>query len=71
MLYPRCPTCGFNLASKQLKYEEDLLQINNNSKTMTEEEVNEKKMEVLNKYSKRYCCKLRLLTYVDTINLIK
>jgi DNA-directed RNA polymerase subunit N (RpoN/RPB10) len=71
MLYPRCPTCGTILANKQLPYEqmtEELCE----SKTLSQEELDKKRMEILDKLNiKRICCRSRVITYIDKVKLIK
>ena len=70
MLYYRCPTCKTILANKQLMYEEELDKICTNSK-LSEEEKIEQKMKLLDKLElKRYCCRMRMITYVKLIDEI-
>lgn len=71
MLYPNCPTCGYCLASKQPKFEEEKEKICNNPKT-NEEEKEKSVTDLVNSMNlRRYCCKMRLITYVDLAKLIK
>lgn len=70
MLYFRCPTCKTDFANKQLVYEKELEKICN-SKT-TEEQKEKQKMALLDKLEiKRYCCRMRFLTYTKLIEIIK
>ena len=70
MLYANCPTCGYCLASIQPKFEEEKENICNNPKT-TEEEKEKLVTDLVNsKNLRRYCCKMRLLTYINQAELI-
>jgi DNA-directed RNA polymerase subunit N (RpoN/RPB10) len=69
MLQMRCPTCGTLLGDIQLIHEEEVKKID--SSKLTEDEKNKKKAELINTYGlDRYCCKTRLLGYVDIVNII-
>jgi len=71
MLYPRCPSCKTYLSNKQLPFEEMMRQICND-KNLTESEKDMEKRKVPDKLLlKRYCCRMRILTYIDEINTIK
>lgn len=68
MLYSVCPTCGFLLADKQLEYEkaiENICDDDNDNK-------NDDKMEKIldNLKIERYCCRMRMITYIDLIKYI-
>ena len=74
MLPPRCFTCGHVLADLELEYEEGLKQIDNNVKLSSEQKAEAKK-NLVNKllpgrWAKRYCCRARLLSYVDLIEVV-
>lgn len=74
MLPPRCFTCGHVLADLELEYEEGLKQIDNNVKLNDEQKADAKK-KLVNKllpgrWAKRYCCRTRLLSYVDLIEVV-
>ena len=74
MLPPRCFTCGHVLADLEIEYEEGLNQIDNNNK-LTDDQRSELKRKLVNKllpgrWSKRYCCRARLLSYVDLIKVV-
>lgn len=71
MLYVRCPTCHELLGHLQLPFEEEMKKIENNPK-LSENDINIKKREIINNFGlKNYCCKMRLLTYVDTIHILE
>jgi DNA-directed RNA polymerase subunit N (RpoN/RPB10) len=65
MLYPVCPTCGFCLADKELLFKKKISQIDkfDNNKNNIKEIFEELKV-------KRYCCRMRLITYIDLIELV-
>ncbi|VVU94822.1 hypothetical protein CPAV1605_547 [seawater metagenome] len=71
MLYPNCPTCGFCLADIQPEFERKKEEICNDPKT-TETEKEKLVTELVNSMNlRRYCCKMRLITYVDLVAIIK
>lgn len=74
MLPPKCFTCGHILANLELDLEEGIYQIDNNTKYSDEMRAL-KKRELINKllpdrWNKRYCCRARLISYVDLIQII-
>jgi DNA-directed RNA polymerase subunit N (RpoN/RPB10) len=74
MLPPKCFTCGHILADIELEYEDTLEEINNNTKLNDEQKADEKKKLIdkllPGRWKKRYCCRTRLITYVDLIKII-
>jgi len=67
MLYMTCPTCGYFLSQKIIDYEKKKEEICSNSKTtMKEKEDNLSKL-LLSLNLRRYCCKMRIMTYKDTV----
>ena len=74
MLPPRCFTCGHMLAHLELEYEEKLKEIDNNIKLSNDDKAKYKR-ELVNKllpdrWLKRYCCRTRLISYVDLIEIV-
>jgi DNA-directed RNA polymerase subunit N (RpoN/RPB10) len=70
MLPMKCPTCGTLLGDIQLIHEEEINKIDNNNK-LSDEQKNERKKELINKYGlERYCCRTRIIGYVDIVNII-
>lgn len=64
MLFVKCPSCKTQLANKQILFEERLEEICNNEK-LTEKQKNEQKKKLLDDLNlKRYCCRMRMLTYI-------
>ena len=70
MLYPVCPTCQNLLADKQLVYEESLDKICNNKKLNDEQKQKEKKKLLDNLGLQRYCCRMRMISYIDQVQII-
>jgi DNA-directed RNA polymerase subunit N (RpoN/RPB10) len=74
MLPPRCFTCGHVLADIELDFEDGLNQIDNNISLSNEQKAKEKRKLVdkflPDSWKKRYCCRARLLSYVDLIQVI-
>ena len=71
MLYLKCPTCGNILGNKQIGYERDLQAICEDT-SLSDEERDEKKMELLDIYElDKYCCRMRMLTYTKLIDIVK
>ena len=70
MLYFKCPTCRTNFANKQLLFEKGMEEICSSGKN--EKEKDKMKEELLDKLEvKRYCCRPRVLCYVDMVKIIK
>jgi DNA-directed RNA polymerase subunit N (RpoN/RPB10) len=70
MLPPKCITCGRIFADVQLLYEKKIKDIDNNI-SLSKHDKNENKKKVLNElHINRYCCRSRILTYVDLIQVI-
>ncbi len=70
MIYIKCPSCGLLLGNRQMVYEKGLEEINSNPNTD-----NEKKLELKTKLVeslglKRYCCKMRVMTYKNMPEII-
>lgn len=75
MLYIKCPTCRRLLGDKQLYYENKLAEIcknNENGMYKNQEEVDAEKEKLVNNIGiDRYCCKIRLLSYVRLVDVVK
>lgn len=70
MIYIKCPSCGFLLGNRQMVYEKGLEEINSDPNTD-----NQKKLELKTKLVeslgiKRYCCKMRVMTYKNLPEII-
>lgn len=67
MLYISCPTCGYFLGRITIEYEKQKEQICENPELSDEEK--EKKLSILlqSLNLRRYCCKMRIMTYKDIV----
>lgn len=69
MLIPRCPSCKTRLADKQLLYTTLLEKICNED--ISDDEKENKKMKLLNDLNIiRWCCRMRVITFVNLPDLI-
>lgn len=72
MLYMKCPTCKTLLGNKELEYEEKKKQIMNKDISDQEKKTqHEKLINSLGIPKLQYCCKQRLISYVDLIKIVK
>lgn len=72
MLYIRCPTCNRLLADKMIIYEREIRNITDNPK-LTNDEKQVEKIKLINSLKippDRYCCRMRLMTYRDLVNIV-
>tara|TARA_A100001015_G_C14893055_1_gene673244 strand:- start:796 stop:1179 length:384 start_codon:yes stop_codon:yes gene_type:complete len=71
MLYPKCPTCRTDFSDKEILLEEGLDSIRNNSKIdEKEKQIRLSKLLVELRFN-NLCCKMRALTYVNKVYLLK
>ena len=71
MIYLRCITCGLILANRQQTYEQGLREIENDS-NLTQEAKLELKTKLIDKLElTRYCCKMRVKTFLELTDIIK
>lgn len=72
MAYMKCPTCKELIGSRVLIYEDQVRRINDMNE-LTDKEKEEKKQEIVYKLfdPEFYCCKARLMTSVNMVELIK
>jgi DNA-directed RNA polymerase subunit N (RpoN/RPB10) len=69
-MYFKCPGCRTILANRQIPYEKGLDKILND-KNLNDEQKEKKKLELVNKLDlKRYCCRMRMMTYTKKVNII-
>ena len=81
MVYIICPTCGYLLGTKQLIYETEMDKLCKKhnadydmlSKGLLDnnKEFKDARKKIINSLCERYCCKMRMLTYIDVVPLIK
>jgi DNA-directed RNA polymerase subunit N (RpoN/RPB10) len=70
MLYLKCPTCRTILANKQLLHAKRLAEICNSNKS--KEDKNKEKQKLLDELELiRSCCRMRMMSYVKLIDIIK
>ena len=67
MLYIVCPTCGYFLGQKMIYFETEKEKICNNPTLCNEERDELISKLILSLKLRRYCCKMRILTYKDLI----
>ncbi len=69
MTYLVCPTCGWFIGQKSIEYEKKVSLINSN-KDLNQDEKEIEISKVLSDLKlKRYCCKMRLMTSKDYIEI--
>jgi DNA-directed RNA polymerase subunit N (RpoN/RPB10) len=70
MYYLKCPSCGNIISNRIIKINEEYDKINNDFK-LSDEEKDKKRTDVINSLKlKRYCCKTRLMTLPNLIDII-
>lgn len=71
MIYLKCPTCGYVLGNRQKIYDKGLEEIesNPNNDEKTKLDLKNKLIESLE--VKRYCCKMRIITYKNKTEIFK
>ena len=67
MLYISCPTCGYFLGQKTLEYEQGKEKICTNPNLSSEEKEKDLTKLLLGLGLRRYCCKMRMMTYKDIV----
>lgn len=70
MLYATCPTCNNLLADKQIFFEKEKEKIEND-KNLSKKDREKEVEKLLDKIGLvRYCCRMRMITYLDQVNII-
>ena len=67
MLYLTCPTCGYFLGQKTMEYEVSKKNICTNPELTSEEKEKALSKLLLSLGLRRYCCKMRMMTYKDIV----
>ena len=71
-VYIKCPSCGRLLADKELLFDKGIKEINNEILNDDEREQRIMKLvDSLQRPKNNYCCKMRIMTYVDLYNVVK
>ena len=69
MLYTVCPTCNTLLADKQIPYEKKMKEIC--EKKLSEEQKMKEQKKLLDDLGlSNYCCRTRVISYIDQANLL-
>ena len=71
MIYLRCPTCGTVIGNRQIPYELQLQEIDNNPNIDEPERLTQKTRLIESMELKRYCCKMRIMTFKSKPIIIK
>jgi DNA-directed RNA polymerase subunit N (RpoN/RPB10) len=71
MIYIRCPSCGYILGNRQMLYEAKLDEIVSNPNLDEDAKLNLKTKLVDNLKLKRYCCKMRVITFKQLTDIVK
>lgn len=67
MLYLSCPTCGYFLGQKTNEYDQGKEKICSNPKLSAKEREKELSKLLLGLKLRRYCCRMRMMTYKDIV----
>jgi DNA-directed RNA polymerase subunit N (RpoN/RPB10) len=71
MLYSTCPTCGYFLGQKIIEWEKGDEMICSNPKLSNEEKSKQKQELLMNLKIRRYCCRMRIMSYKDIVKDIQ
>ena len=67
MLYLTCPTCGYFLGNKTLEFEKKKEEICKNPKLKKAERDEKIHKLILSLNLRRYCCRMRIMSYKDLV----
>jgi DNA-directed RNA polymerase subunit N (RpoN/RPB10) len=67
----KCPTCGTVIGNRQIIYETKLQEINSNPKIDDDTKLEQKNKLINSLELKRYCCKMRIITFKSMPLIIK
>ena len=69
MLYPVCPTCRMLLADKQIPYEKKIKELED--KNLSSDKFSKGREKILDELGlKRYCCRMRIISYVKHEDIV-
>jgi DNA-directed RNA polymerase subunit N (RpoN/RPB10) len=71
MIYIRCPSCGYILGNRQMLYEAKLDEIVSNPNLDEDAKLDLKTKLVDSLKLKRYCCKMRVITFKQLTDIVK
>jgi DNA-directed RNA polymerase subunit N (RpoN/RPB10) len=67
MLYNTCPTCGFFIGNYTYQYEQEKEKICSDPKLTQDEREKALQNLIMSIPLKRYCCRMRMMTYQDYV----
>ena len=71
MIYLRCPTCCYLIGNRQIPYEKGLNKIEADPNTTEDMKLKLKEDLIKSLNIKRYCCKMRVITYKKKTEIFK
>lgn len=71
MLYYKCPTCRSLLANKQIPFQNGMRQICDNTFLDENQKKKEKQKLLDDLLITNICCRMRILTFIPLIDLVK
>jgi hypothetical protein len=81
MLYMICPTCGEPLGNKEITYISEMKAVCDSlgvdddmisqSSINSNKDYIKKRQEIISKLVTNPCCKMRMMNYIDTVQLVK
>ena len=71
MIYMVCPSCGYLLGNRQQLYDNGLNEIESNPNNDEEIKIELKKKLIESLQIKKYCCKMRIITYKNKTEIFK
>lgn len=72
MIYITCPTCGKLLGNIEEIVEDTSINGSNETTKNTGKQKQEHLQKIFEKYGyTRYCCRMRIMSYIDEVNIIK
>jgi len=70
MIYIKCPSCGYLIGNRQMVYEKGLDEINTDPNTDDVKKLELKTKLIESLKIKRYCCKMRVITFKNLTEII-
>lgn len=71
MIYLKCPSCGYVIGNRQIYYEKRIDEIVNNPNINDDEKIVLKTKLIEDLDLKRYCCKMRIITFKELTDIVK
>ena len=71
MIYIKCPSCGYLIGNRQIIYEKELDKIYSNPNTDEQTKLNLKNKLIESLEIQNYCCKMRVISYIQLPNIVK